>query len=116
MRYFGEYGGRCLRKFSGGGKTFIPGAELSAEEVESWPIANRRALFNTHKVEWYGQPIENSKKEVEEVKEKRETKKKDDVGTKQVDAGKEKSNKQEESKAKEVQKASKKAGKGRRNK
>ena len=55
--YNGEYGGRVVRRFQGeGGKPYIVGAELSAEEVSNWPIGNRKALHSTHKVEWYGPP------------------------------------------------------------
>jgi hypothetical protein len=55
MLYLGEYGGRVLRAFKGD-KPYIVGAEITPEEAEKWPIANRKALFNTHKVEWFGPP------------------------------------------------------------
>lgn len=60
MAYYGEYGGRVLRKFNAD-KPYIVGAEITAEEAESWPVANRKALFNTHKVEWYGPSADDKK-------------------------------------------------------
>ena len=52
----GEYGGRVLRKFEGGGKTWISGATLSPEDVAEWPYANKMALHRVGKVEWFGKP------------------------------------------------------------
>lgn len=54
MEYFGEYGGRVLRKIEGGGKQFIAGAVLTPTDVENWPLANRMALHRVGKVEWFG--------------------------------------------------------------
>ena len=59
MLYLGEFGGRVLRKFQGpNGLSWIVGAHIPAEVAEEWPIANRKALFSTHKVEWYSPPVE----------------------------------------------------------
>lgn len=58
MTYHGEYGGRVLRKFVGGGVQWIPGAAITPEQAMEWPLANRKALYNTHKVEWYGPPAD----------------------------------------------------------
>lgn len=55
MTYFGEYGGRVLRKIQTD-KPYLPGALITPEEAMQWPLANRKALYNTHKVEWYGPP------------------------------------------------------------
>jgi hypothetical protein len=58
MAYYGEFGGRVLRKFQGpNGIEWIVGAHIPEEVAEEWPIANRKALFSTHKVEWYGPPV-----------------------------------------------------------
>lgn len=52
----GEYGGRVLRKFNAGSAQFIPGALLTPEMVEDWPLANRRALHDSGKVDWFHEP------------------------------------------------------------
>lgn len=56
-QYHGEYGGRVLRPFKGGGMVFIKDAILTPEVVMEWPLRNRIALHADHKVEWYG-PLE----------------------------------------------------------
>lgn len=59
---YGEFGGRVIRKFKGeGGASFIPGATLTPEMVEGWPINNRRALHMTGKVEWFTRPMAEEK-------------------------------------------------------
>ena len=55
LNYNGEYGGRVLRAFKAD-VPWIVGAEIPAEVAMTWPIANRKALFATHKVEWFGPP------------------------------------------------------------
>lgn len=56
MTYLGEYGGRVLRQFKGD-VPWIVGAEIPPEVALQWPIANRKALHATHKVEWWGPPV-----------------------------------------------------------
>jgi len=58
---FGEFGGRCLAPFKAD-VPFIVGAEISAEQAMKWPLANRKALFELHKIEWYGPPEDAEKR------------------------------------------------------
>ena len=53
----GKYGGKVLRAFTGpAGKKFVPGAILTPEETENWPVNNRVALHSADKVDWFGPP------------------------------------------------------------
>lgn len=55
--YFGQFGGRVLRPFTGsGGTKFISGAILTPEMVETWPVPNRIALSNLGNIDWFGPP------------------------------------------------------------
>jgi len=66
-----------LHPFKGAGTSFIRGAVLSAELVSEWPLANRRALHDAGRVEWFGAPNEEETEAREEgaatKKEKKET-------------------------------------------
>lgn len=57
MTYSGEYGGCVKRTFKGDGKNWIAGAILKPEDVMGWPLANRKALHDGGKVDWYGPPV-----------------------------------------------------------
>lgn len=57
--YFGEYGGIVKREIkNAGGMKYIVGAVLKPEVVTKWPLANRMALHQEGKVDWYGPPVE----------------------------------------------------------
>lgn len=60
---YGEFGGRVLRMFKAD-VPYMEGAEISAEQAMKWPLANRRALWELHKVEWYGPPEDAEKRTV----------------------------------------------------
>jgi hypothetical protein len=60
---YGEYGGRVLRSFKAD-VPYIEGAEITAEAAMKWPLGNRRALHELHKVEWYGPPEDAKKRTV----------------------------------------------------
>ena len=54
---FGKFGGKVVRTFTGAkGKKYLPGATLTPEDVESWPLANRIALHKTGKIQWFLKP------------------------------------------------------------
>lgn len=60
---YGKFGGRVLRAFKAD-VPFIVDAEITAEKAETWPVANRKALFEAGKVEWYGSPEDAAKRTV----------------------------------------------------
>lgn len=60
---YGKYGGRVLRALKAD-VPFIVDAEITAEQAEKWPVANRKALFESGKVEWYGPPEDAAKRTV----------------------------------------------------
>lgn len=62
MTNAGEYGGRVLRTFEGGDKKWIAGAILTPADVASWPYANKLALHNSGKIDWFGPPVEEEAK------------------------------------------------------
>lgn len=64
MKYYGQYGGRVIRPFKGGGTQFIKGAILKPEVVEEWPVANCVALANSGHVEWFAEMPEGEEKAV----------------------------------------------------
>ena len=54
LQDLGKHGGTVLRGFPGAaGKVYNAGDELSAADVESWPVANRHALESTGYVQWH---------------------------------------------------------------
>ncbi len=63
--YFGEYGGRVTRKFIGAGEVKVPGDILYPEDVETWPLSNRKALQTMGKVKWFGPPVDMPVKKAE---------------------------------------------------
>lgn len=52
----GEYGGTVTRKFSGAGRDWVAGDEISAELAARWPLPNRITLRNSGYVYWYAAP------------------------------------------------------------
>lgn len=58
---YGKYGGRVLRPFKGE-VPWIADAEISAEQAMKWPLANRKALYEDNKIEWYGPPEDTEKR------------------------------------------------------
>lgn len=79
MTYLGEYGGVVRRTFKAD-VPYLVGTAITAEQAMEWPIANRLALYNTKKVEWWGPPAEEVKQrpapaaKAEKVEKKEETK------------------------------------------
>jgi len=59
----GDKGGRALRRFkTDDGVKYIPGAELTSEMVDTWPLKNRKALESSGFVKWYDGPKKKTKK------------------------------------------------------
>ena len=74
----GEYGGKVLRTFKGGGKQWKSGEILTVEDIEEWPLQNRIALANVGKVRWYGEPAKVKKEsKPKKTKAKKDPAKKD---------------------------------------
>jgi hypothetical protein len=80
---YGTYGGRALRNFNAD-VPYIAQAEISAEQAAKWPIANRRALYELGKVEWYGPPEDTAKRVAAAPKEKAPAKEKVPAAAKEV--------------------------------
>jgi len=60
---YGKYGGRVLRAFKAD-VPFVVDAEITPQMASTWPMSNRKALFETGKIEWYGPPEDAEKRTV----------------------------------------------------
>lgn len=56
LRANGDHGGRVRRRFTGAGRDWLPGDEISPAEARLWPPTNRLGLANNGFVYWYEAP------------------------------------------------------------